>query len=251
MNHVPSFVSELARFSHAVNLALLIAAVTWLMYLALEPYIRRNLPELIVSWNRLLVGDWRDPLVGRDVLFGTLFGIAHITLIFAGKLAERYFNNDLAILPFPVNESLSGLRFSVAAILNNFGFGILFGFMPICALVVLFLLLRRRLYAEIAIFTLMVTVEILFFTHSLVYLPFTLAISVMMTMLISRFGLVANVMTGIVFAFIQQTLFTLDFSAWYASNMFLTLFLIFAFLGYGFKISLANQPLFGDRLAKE
>jgi len=251
MNHVPAFFPELDRFSHASRLGLFAAAFTWLMYLALEPYIRRNLPELIVSWNRLLVGDWRDPLVGRDVLFGTLFGIAHITLIFAGRSAERFFNNDLAILPFRVNESLSGLRFSAAAIMSNFGFGFVSGFMPICGLVILFLLLRRRLYAEIAIFILLATVQILFFTHSLVYLPFTLTISVMLTLLISRFGLVANVMSGIVFACIQQSLFTLNFSAWYASSMFLTVFLILLLLGYGFKVSLANQPLFGERFAKE
>ncbi len=251
MNHVPSVAPELARFSHALRLGLFAAAFTWLMYLALEPYIRRNLPELIVSWNRLLAGDWRDPLVGRDVLFGTLFGIAHFTFIYAGKTAERYFNEDLAILGFPVHESLSSLRFSAAAIVNNFGLGIVGGFMPICALVILYLLLRRRLYAEISIFTLLATVEILFFTHSLVYLPFTLAISIMMTLVISRFGLVANVMTGIVFASMRQTLFTLSFSTWYASSMFLTLFLIVALLAYGFKISLANQPLFGDKLAIE
>ncbi len=251
VNHIPSFFPELDRFSHASRLGLFAAAFTWLLYLALEPYIRRNLPELIVSWNRLLVGDWRDPLVGRDVLFGTLFGIAHITLIYSGFLAERYFNNDLKIIPFRMNESLSGLRFSAATIVSNFGFEIVIGFIPICVLVILFLLLRRRLYAEIAIFILIATIQILFFTQSLVYLPFTLTSSVMLTLLVSRFGLVANIMRAIVFACIQQTLFTLNFSAWYASSMFLTVFLILLLLGYGFKVSLANQPLFGERFAKE
>ncbi len=33
--------------------------------------------------------------------------------------------------------------------------------------------------------------------------------------------------------------------------MFLTLFLILLLLGYGFKVSLANRPLFGNRLTTE
>ena len=50
--------------------ALYWAAVPGLMYLAFEPYMRKSAPERVISWNRLLGGDWRDPLVGRDVLIG-------------------------------------------------------------------------------------------------------------------------------------------------------------------------------------
>lgn len=251
VNHVPSFFPELDRFSHALRLGLYIGAITWLMYLALEPIVRRNLPELIVSWNRLLAGDWRDPLVGRDVLIGALFGIAHITLIHVGKLAERFFNNDFAILPFDVNESLSGLRYSLAQIMGSSSYGIVQGFVLICLLGILFLIFRRRLYAAIAIFVIITAIEILFYTHSLVYLPVTLTIAVMWTLLISRFGLVATVVHGIVFGWLPATLFTLNFSAWYASSMLLVVFLILLLLGYGFKVSLANRPLFGNRLANE
>jgi hypothetical protein len=43
-------------------------AASW----ALEPYLRRRWPERIISWNRLLAGEFRDPLVGRDILIGSL-----------------------------------------------------------------------------------------------------------------------------------------------------------------------------------
>ena len=46
------------------------------VYLALEPYFRRRYPELLVSWTRLLSGRARDPLVGRDHLWGILAGLA-------------------------------------------------------------------------------------------------------------------------------------------------------------------------------
>ena len=41
-----------------------------LLYCALEPFVRRWWSEYLISWNRLLVGDFRDPMVGRDVLIG-------------------------------------------------------------------------------------------------------------------------------------------------------------------------------------
>jgi hypothetical protein len=49
-------------------------------YLALEPYIRRTWPELLVSWTRTLSGEFNDPLVGRDVFLGILFGAAQVSL---------------------------------------------------------------------------------------------------------------------------------------------------------------------------
>jgi serine/threonine-protein kinase len=46
-----------------------------LVYVALEPFVRRASPERLVSWSRLLTGNVRDPLVARDVLVGiALFG---------------------------------------------------------------------------------------------------------------------------------------------------------------------------------
>jgi serine/threonine-protein kinase len=253
MNHVASFFPELDRYSHAIRQSLYLAAITWLMYLALEPIVRRHLPELIVSWNRLLAGDWRDPLVGRDVLIGILFGIGQLTLIHAGRLAERFFHNGfgMALSGFPVNESISGLRSSFAMVLFQASQGILQGFMVIFFFVVLFLVFRRRLYAGIVIFVVYATITTLLFRSSLVFMPFTLAIAVMVSVLWARFGLVATVISLIVFGWLENTLFTFNLSAWYASSMLLTVFLILLLLGYGFKVSLANRPLFGSRLAND
>ncbi|MBK6795433.1 MAG: protein kinase [Acidobacteria bacterium] len=248
MNHVPSFFPELDRFTHSLRLALYWAASTWLFYLALEPVVRRNLPELIVSWNRLLAGDWRDPLVGRDVLLATLCAVAHTTLIYLDLLAQRFFYNDYK--PFLNPNALIGLRSSLSSILSISGGGISMGFAFVCLLVILFLMLRRKLYAGIAIFVVIATIQVLFFTHSLVSVPFTLAISAMISLVISRLGLVAAIIVGTVNTWMLATLFTLNFSAWYTSGMFVTLFLILALLVYGFKISLANQQLFGNRIGQ-
>ena len=52
--------------------SVLAGALAWLLYMALEPYVRRNLPHTLIGWTRLLAGRVRDPMVGRDVLIGAL-----------------------------------------------------------------------------------------------------------------------------------------------------------------------------------
>ncbi len=245
MPHVPAFFPELTRATHALRESLRIAVITWVIYLALEPIVRRNLPDLLVSWNRLMAGDWNDPLIGRDILFGTLFGLGHFSLIFLGKLAERLLNGDNSPLAFDVNPSLSGLRYSLAADLYSSSGGILLGFMVVCLMVIFYSLLRRRLYAAAGIFSLLLLIQVLFFTRSLVYLPFTITVSVLLTWLISRLGLVATMTSLAVFSWLQHTLFTTDLSAWYAGNMLLTISLILVLLAYGLKVSVANRRLFG------
>lgn len=44
----------------------------WVLYMALEPYIRRIAPWAVIGWTRLISGRVVDPLVGRDVLIGVL-----------------------------------------------------------------------------------------------------------------------------------------------------------------------------------
>ncbi|MEW6126466.1 MAG: serine/threonine-protein kinase [Acidobacteriota bacterium] len=249
LNHVPSFFPELDRITLGFRSALYLSVLTCIMYLALEPIVRRNLPDLIVSWNRLLAGEFADPLVGRDVLLGTLVGTGHITLIYAGFYTERLVHGDFRFYFF--TGALVSLRSWTAGVLSIAGGGFAYGLMFICILAVLFLLFRRRLFAGLVIFTLMVTVQILLFTQSWVYLPFTLTIATILCLAIARLGLMTMVVAQTVFMWLESTLLTTNFSAWYASGMLLTMGLIIALLAYGCKISLANQSLLGDRLLKD
>jgi len=242
MNHVPAFFPVLTRFSHSMRIALYWAAATWLFYLALEPVVRRNMPELIVSWNRLLAGDWRDPLVGRDVLLGVSCAVAEVTFFYLALLAERFFYNDYKTDIDP--NALIGLRSPMAQILSVSGGSIAIGFAFVCLLVILFLMLRRRLYAGIALFVVVTAITGLFFSQSLVDLPFMLISMAIMCLVVGRLGLVAAIVMLTVNSWMLATLFTLNFSAWYATPMFVTLALILFLLGYGFKVSLANRPLF-------
>jgi hypothetical protein len=50
-DHVPT-IEERTLIAQAIKDALLLGGITWLLYLALEPFVRRRWPQTIVSWSR-------------------------------------------------------------------------------------------------------------------------------------------------------------------------------------------------------
>ncbi|HEV3329727.1 MAG TPA: serine/threonine-protein kinase [Bryobacteraceae bacterium] len=55
MHHAPNF-SEFLLFLEFLVLGLAWACFLWVLYIALEPYVRRRWPATLVSWSRLLAG---------------------------------------------------------------------------------------------------------------------------------------------------------------------------------------------------
>jgi serine/threonine-protein kinase len=48
----------------------------WLLYLALEPSVRAHWPHSLVTWNRLLGGEWKDARLASHILIGAAVGAA-------------------------------------------------------------------------------------------------------------------------------------------------------------------------------
>jgi hypothetical protein len=63
-------IAEVRGFFAGVAYAATRGLMTWLLYVAIEPFIRKLHPRSLVSWSRLLSGRVTDPAVGRDVLVG-------------------------------------------------------------------------------------------------------------------------------------------------------------------------------------
>src|SRR5207247_9140847 len=68
-NHVFS-AGEFLIIIMICSISLLTAAVGWLLYIGIEPYVRRRWRQTLLSWDRLLLGQLRDPLLRRDLLPG-------------------------------------------------------------------------------------------------------------------------------------------------------------------------------------
>jgi hypothetical protein len=63
---------ELHLVLKAVSTAVFASGLVWSLYLAIEPPVRRNRPDSLISWTRLQRHRLRDPLVASHVLAGTL-----------------------------------------------------------------------------------------------------------------------------------------------------------------------------------
>lgn len=90
-DHVWSIGGQMTIFGRILGDGLYYSILIGVIYVALEPYARRYWSELLISWNRLLAGDFRDPMIGRDILIGGFAGV-WITLIsiYLGKFVSLY-----------------------------------------------------------------------------------------------------------------------------------------------------------------
>jgi hypothetical protein len=84
-------VTEVYRLNAMIGYALQAGLSSWILYMALEPYVRREWPHLLISLSRLLDGQVRDPLVSRDVLAGMLCAVAVLIPFTLLMLAAQHF----------------------------------------------------------------------------------------------------------------------------------------------------------------
>ena len=87
-SHVPT-PHEAGSFLEGLSQAFSSAAQAWIFYVALEPYVRRRWPQIMITWSRLLGGRVRDPLVGGHLLIGVASGAAMFTVAFVLRLVRE------------------------------------------------------------------------------------------------------------------------------------------------------------------
>lgn len=84
-DHHPHAEEQRRLLTSGLSYALLRTALACLLYLGLEPYIRRLAPTALIGWSRLLAGRCRDPIIGRDALVAlAVCGVSHVTLYLIG-----------------------------------------------------------------------------------------------------------------------------------------------------------------------
>jgi serine/threonine-protein kinase len=160
-HHVAEPSSELHLLTRGAGIVILFAALLWLFYLALEPYIRRLRPWTLVSWTRLLDGGLRDSVVGRDALIGICWGVAVAAFDQAAPHLSRWLS-----LPEPMPgkgalEMLLGARNLASAVLWIPASATLLGLSMLLLFLILRLLTRRDSLAAAAILGLVVVIELL------------------------------------------------------------------------------------------
>jgi serine/threonine-protein kinase len=239
---------EADLFFEYLKSALLGAFFLWLLYIALEPYVRRRWSEGIIGWTRLLAGGFRDPLVGRDILIGAVFGVLTILNNYLASLVPQWFGLPPSN-PLIDGQSVLGMRHFMLEFSGLFTSSIFISFILLFLLVLFVILLRRKWLAALAAWVIHAAVLTLAFGDvPAVSRVFALTGALLFVGVLSRYGLLASVAAGFVFHSWVFFPITAKLSAWWAADFVPVIIVYAALVIYAFYTSLAGQPLFRGRL---
>jgi serine/threonine-protein kinase len=236
--------AELSVFWRVVAQAAINAGVIWLFYIALEPWVRRRWPHVLIAWTRYTVKGIRDPLVGRGLLYGAAFACAWAALTLLRLRLHGPTGEPVMALLY----ALGSLRLAGAAALFTMA-GSLFG--PLLMLFLLFVLrvvLRKEWAAAIVCALAFGLLNSSGTAYPAADLTVNLLQAGLAVFLLLRFGLVALIVAGALSDFLLGLPRTLDFSLWYAPMGVLPLVLAALIACYGFRVSLAGRPVFQGEL---
>ena len=250
-HHYPGLEEFFLLFLPAVMSALFSSTLLWLWYMALEPYVRRWWPHRIVSWSRLLAGDFRDPLVGRDILIGSVFGVAITVGVYVGTLAPG--NLGISGTIPPTLSALRGMREAVGEFLNGPAtFAVFLGLLYLFLLLMLYVVFRRREWLSSLAAWLIPTIVVgLGSRHGLIGTLVAAVTSGLILLVTTRFGLLAMIAAQFFVQLFLTYPMTSDFSVWYAGSTIFGLAAGLALVVYSFYISLGGQPVFKGGLLRE
>jgi predicted Ser/Thr protein kinase len=246
-HHIPSF-GEFGTVLNGLQDSLFAGAFFWVVYLALEPFVRKRWPGRSISWSRLLAGDFRDPLVSRDILIGAVVGIG-ITLWQFFFFFARIWLGDSALKPAyePAARNL-GLSGFVEGFSNQLTNPLLNGF-QLVFLILLLALLFRRDWLGFLVGWLVFAAALAFLWGGSVFNWVSAAVTAgLITFVLLRHGLLA-MMFAIFFIHIYVNFpITTNLTAWYATGFLLDLILVLVLVFYAFRTSLAGQSVFSGKL---
>ena len=246
-HHVPEFRTELDSALLAAAVGLQVAILSALLYLALEPYLRRQMPELLIGWARLLEGRFRDPRVGRDVLIGALAGVLQTLVLHVTNALPTWVPILGQTTVFEDNNMLSGGRWMLAALLRM-PEQTLFGAIMLCTILfVLRLVFKRTSIATVGL-VVFLTLATLGGENVVLETPGSLAWGILMALVLTRIGLLALVAMVLVFNVLQYLPLPMALDAPYAFSSSLVLAAVAGLAVYAFRLAIGPRPLFAASL---
>lgn len=234
---VPSF-DTFGLFILAASTGLFVSGMTWVLYLALEPWVRRRWPHAVISWSRLLSGQVRDPLVGRDLLFGVMLGAVWV-LLFQIRYVVMIHMGAAPMLF--ADEYLLGGRQALGRWLFQIPTSIIGTLEFFFLLLGLKVLLRKDWLAAGAFVIIYTALRGLGSSYIEVEVPALIVVYAIAVLIVYRFGLVPLAVAIFTIDMFANVPFSADLSAWYMSTALLALLSVVALAGWGFYHSLGGE----------
>jgi serine/threonine-protein kinase len=247
--HHVSNSDERGLFNEFLIHGLALSCVVWVLYIALEPYVRRRWPATLVSWSRLLAGGFRDPVVGRDVLVGCLSGSSTTALGSLSWFVPLW-------LGFPPVQPRAGPEWqflgarTTIADISNVLIGAPFFWLTFLFAFVLLRALLRKQWAAVTIVLLVPALGIVRSGDPALAVA-TWVFGALAVFLLIRFGLLSLVANFVFWYLLTNFPLTTQASAWYAGISLVGILLMAAVAFYGFYTSLGGRPVFGSAVLEE
>jgi serine/threonine-protein kinase len=243
-SHLPSIGDTIFLLIIALSTSLFVAGAIWTLYMAVEPWVRRQWPKTIISWTRLLSGAWRDPVVGRDILLGVALGVVWILVFQIRSIPMMHMG---AALGFGSTDALMGGRTALGGWLRQWPQSIQATLFFFLLLLGLRFLLRKEWIAAIVFVAIFALPRGLNSTYVAIELPTQILVYAIAVLIVIRFGLVPLVVAIFTIDMMAGVPFSADFSTWYMATSIPALLSLLAITGWGFYHSLGGQPLWkGD-----
>jgi len=236
---------ELDLFLRHLAFAVFLGAFLWVLYVALEPFVRKKWPHWIISWSRLLAGDYRDPLVGRDLLIGSVAGAAIIMLSGVGRIAPNWIGQPTPLTNTPATPILQAHLF-----FNRFAFqitaGLFLGFICVFLLLLFVAVLRNEMVSLIALGIIMTIMGSLISDSSLIMLPFNALSSFIVLFVMRRYGLLALCASFFVAHLYVFYPITTELTAWYAIDFTIALVICVVLAVYAAYTAVGGAKVFAE-----
>jgi serine/threonine-protein kinase len=239
-SHLPDIGDTLGLSIIALSTALFLSAVMWTLYMAVEPWVRRQWPKTIISWSRLLAGTWRDPVVGRDILLGVALGVGWILVFDIRYIPMMHMG---AAPGMGSTDVLMGGRVALGGWLREWPQSIQSTLVFFLLLLGLKVLLRKEWIAAIAFVAIFAVPRGLSSSYMSIELPAQILVYGIALLIVLRFGLIPLACAIFTIDMLINVPFSADISAWYMPTSIAALLSVVAIAGWGFYHSLGGEPL--------
>ena len=226
--------------------ALFATAQLWVLFVALEPFVRRIWPQTLTSWTRVLNVRWRDARVGSDVLLGVVAGVLSYLAVNAGILGSLWLNLKTRLIQPRTWSNRGGVEF-IAQLLDWSRGAIWMGLVILTLLLILRIILRsERLAAVVYVFSITFLNSFTTEGHPAVsWLPQLLNVSLIIWLL-TRYGLLVVVTNFLVFFLLTNNPFTVDSESMFFTDGVVAIAVVVGLALYGAYHALAGRALFRD-----
>lgn len=231
---------------------LYLSVIAGLIYCALEPFVRRWWSEYLISWSRLLAGDFRDPMIGRDILVGGFIGVLGGMVRHLGNFAKEFgFGEKRVITGDFMADATNNLARSMGVLLESVQGSVLSALSMLMTILIFYFFTRNKKISLALFGFIPFIVGVLDGNdHPVDLLIGIILISLLVTAL-NRFGLLA-VISFMFFgrvAFLHPLIF--DPANILFPQTIATLVIIFGIIAYAAYISIGGQKTWQERYFDE